>query len=189
VVTTTRTKAVLQRLFPRAAAEDANVFAVVDCARDRRIYREMKRGALAYESLFSGALSPALREVAPYLVRLSEDDMFTEYFVEEGWGQAWGICVAGRATHYGVRRHLRTLLRVRAAEGRWLLFRYYDPRVLSVFLPTCSPEQLDQMFGPLLRFDLEGPAGESLVRFRMGAHLGTRRLERQVHGVTAQGGS
>jgi hypothetical protein len=48
-----------------------------------------------------------------------------------------------------------------------MLFRYYDPRVLRAFLPTCTLEEANTFFGPVDAFVAEGHAGESLLRFRV----------------------
>jgi hypothetical protein len=44
---------------------------------------------------------------------------------------------------------LRTLLRVRDEAGRTLLFRFYDPRVLRAYLPTCTATEWQSVFGPV----------------------------------------
>lgn len=38
---------------------------------------------------------------------------------------------------------------------RPLFFRYYDPRVLRIYLPICMPAELDTIFGPVARYLLE----------------------------------
>jgi len=90
-----------------------------------------------------------------------------ERIVERGWGRAFGIYLASRAGLHALRRHLRSLLEVRSPERTRLFFRYYDPRVLRSFLPTCDAAQLRELFGPIERFDLEAPDGTELVRFRI----------------------
>lgn len=65
-----------------------------------------------------------------------------------------------------MRRHLTTLLEVRSPDRKKLFFRYYDPRVLQVFLPTCDSAQLRQVFGPIDRFDMKAADSTQLVRFR-----------------------
>lgn len=52
---------------------------------------------------------------------------------ELGWGESWfTLClVPSDVTLQHLRRHLRTLLRVRDEAGRWLMFRFYGPRVLG----------------------------------------------------------
>jgi hypothetical protein len=34
-------------------------------------------------------------------------------------------------------------------------FRYYDPRILHAFLPTCAPPQVRDFFGPIKAFIVE----------------------------------
>ena len=63
----------------------------------------------------------------------------------------------------GVRRQLRRALTVRDPNGRKLLFRFYDPQILRLFLPTCSAAELQTFFGPieaLYAFEDEGPSVE-----------------------------
>jgi hypothetical protein len=56
---------------------------------------------------------------------------------------------------------------VHDGEGTPMLFRYYDPRVLRVYLPTCNAEELKTVFGPVLRFVLEGNQPEELLHFHL----------------------
>jgi hypothetical protein len=171
-----RTNTIREWLFTRIESERANVFAVLDGARDAEMCRRLYRSAIEFESLYSGPLIPALRQVSPHLAHLGIEDEFTSYLLDQGWGRSWGIYVTSRADFAGVRRHLRTILRVRDEGGRKFLFRFYDPRVLRVFLPTCDQGQLKQVFGPLLRFDLEAPDSDKLVRFRTENRQGTTVL-------------
>ena len=52
-------------------------------------------------------------------------------------------------------------------DGKSLYFRYYDPRVFRVFLPTCDREQLGTMFGPVGRYYVEGEKSDSLVQYSL----------------------
>jgi hypothetical protein len=51
-------------------------------------------------------------------------------------------------------------------EGSYLYFRYYDPRVLRVYLPTCNESELGAVFGPIEFFLLEHEDPEFVSRFR-----------------------
>jgi hypothetical protein len=131
----------LTRLWPHGdRPEDDQVHAIVDGARDPRIFELLLRTGLEYTCLFAGRLSPSLRAAAPYLVHLAPGVNFTRQFFSEGWGNSWGVLTVAPAdvTLPRLRRHLRTLLRVQDEAGRKLLFRFYDPRVLRVYLPTCT---------------------------------------------------
>jgi len=64
-----------------------------------------------------------------------------------------------------LRKHLREFLVVRDAAGRRLVFRYYDPRVLRVYLPTCTTDELRTVFGPIDTFWMEGEDPAEMVEF------------------------
>ena len=58
-----------------------------------------------------------------------------------------------------------------------LVFRYYDPRVLRPYLPTCTETELDFVFGPVQRFLVEAEGGAAAVAYhREGGHLVTDNL-------------
>jgi hypothetical protein len=66
-----------------------------------------------------------------------------------------------------LKRHLRGFLMVRDPAGKRLVFRYYDPRVLRVYLPTCVDEELQSFFGPIGCFWTEGKAEQNMLEFRL----------------------
>lgn len=134
-------------------------FAVVDCARNPRIHTAVTNSRAESACLYNGILSSDLARVSPHIVRLERGSSFVREFYTGGWNDAWGIVLRTTADLISVRRHLRTLAYVRDASGLKLLFRYYDPRVLRAFLPTCDETQLDQLFGPISAFVLDGTHG------------------------------
>src|SRR5262249_6287896 len=103
----------------------------------------------------SGALAPELVETAPYLVHLNARATFTPRLFDLAWGESWGVFARSRSGLEDLRRHFRRLLLVRDAHGQSLYFRYYDPRVLRVYLPTCTREELKTFFGPVESFVVE----------------------------------
>jgi hypothetical protein len=139
---------ILDVLWPPGQARHASVWAVLDCARDPAIYRLLLESRLEFLCLYSGKLPRELELVAPHIVELLPGHRLTERLLDEGWGRNWGIFVR-IADPSNLRHHLRKFLRVRDDNGRWLLLRYYDPRVLLPFLRTCDPDQLTQWFGPV----------------------------------------
>lgn len=137
---------VSQRLF---ATEKQQVFAVLDGASVPDLRLSLYQHQPEYACLYLGDLAPDMAEVAPYLVRLEADADFTEWVIRYGWGQHWGIFVSSDATLRELHRHFRRLLTVHDSAGTPLLFRYYDPRVLRVYLPTCTAAELEAFFGPV----------------------------------------
>jgi hypothetical protein len=47
-----------------------------------------------------------------------------------------------------------------------LIFRYYDPRVLRVYLPTCWPAEVSTFFGPVSAFITGGDDPGEILEFR-----------------------
>ncbi len=147
-----------------------SVHALLDGARDRRIQRMVRRVGNDYGCLYRGELRDSLRSAAPYLVRLGPRAGLTHELLEQGWGQSWGIFLAARQEVVvgTLRTHFRPLLKVKDESGRTLVFRYYDPRVLRVYLPTCTDSEAEQFFGPISHFLMEGPTPSELWSFERG---------------------
>lgn len=115
--------------------------------------------------LFTGELEPDMAEVAPYLVRLYPKTEFTEWVLNEFWGKNWGIFAQSRKPLQKLRNHFRSLITVYDEEGNPMYFRYYDPRVLNTFLPTCQPEEINTFFGDVEALFAESEDKEKLVQF------------------------
>lgn len=157
-------EALKRELFGEGAG---GVFAVLDGASVPELLDKLHEHRPQYECLFRGDLKPDMAEVAPYLVRLEPDAAFTEWILEQGWGRHWGIFLASGADVSSLRLHFRRFLIVYDPNGKPLYFRFYDPRVLRAYLPTCNGEQLQELFGPVSCFLAEGERPEILLRFKL----------------------
>lgn len=115
--------------------------------------------------LYRGELEPDMTYVAPYLVHVLPESPFAKWLLKECWGKHWGIFVQSAVSLVGMRKHFRSLLVVNDAAGNPLLFRFYDPRVLQTFLPTCSDIELKRFFGRINYYFAESDDGGSLRRF------------------------
>jgi hypothetical protein len=154
-----------------------DIWMVVDAARHRRIFPMLRDYHLEYFCLYSGRLAPALEAAAPYLVQLDYDDPEAHRFLGDAWGGSWGIFLKCAAHANTLRRHLREFLVVRGPDGNRLVFRYYDPRVLRVYLPTCTGDELSTFFGPIDRLWMEGDDPRMLLEY--GFHE-SRLVERKL---------
>ena len=141
------------------------LYALLDAAREPAIPGWLANSGQQFESLYSGDAAKELEDVAPYLVRLTRDSELRTTLVRRGWGQAWGVYVLCADSFDEVRRHFRRLLKVEVEDGHELFFRFYDPRVLRDFLPTCSLDQLNEFFGPVHQFLLEGEDPQEALFF------------------------
>jgi hypothetical protein len=153
------------------SAEGANVYAVLDGASAPDLLQALARHQPEYECLYRGELAPDMAEVAPYLIHLEPESEFADWVLTNGWGKHWGIFAIADEDLRAMRRHFRTFLIVYDSNGKPLYFRYYDPRVLRLYLPTCNADELKTVFGPVSCFILEGEDPDTLLRFdeEMGA--------------------
>jgi hypothetical protein len=159
----------------RIVAEDRarHIYMLADGARDERVVAELDASGLPVRCLFDGKLHPALAAAAPYIVELDVDAPATLGLLSRAWGQAWGLFVTASVPLEALRRHFRRFLRVADEGGRQLLFRYYDPRVLRVYLPTCTVTELEVVFGPVASFLVEDDDGRALRFSRAAGELVT----------------
>ena len=152
------------QFWPKGQRPD--MWMVIDTSRDRRIYPAVSFSGLQNECLFAGELSIPLQRSAPYLVQLEIDDRATIRMIDDGFGQSWGMFIKADVGIKTLRKHLRTMLRVQAPGGSYMLFRYWDPRVLRVYLPTCLPDETRRFFGPMDQVWVEDkPTDSRMLRF------------------------
>jgi hypothetical protein len=109
-------------------------------------------------------LDPELASVCPYLApfdaALAYMDDWAAY-----WGRNAGILIVASGHPAALQRHLRKIFVVQDETGQEFFFRYYDPRVLRAYLPTCTGEEARQFFGPVNRIYVEDAAGTGLLEY------------------------
>ena len=140
-------------------------YTILDAARDDKIYPELINADIDSLCLYLGDKAVELANVAPYLLSLKKEDPFTQWLMDTGWGKSWGIFLQSPASLPELQRHFRKFLMVYDEKGTPLYFRYYDPRVLRVYLPTCNESDLQILFGPVERYYVEGKAENQLIEF------------------------
>lgn len=142
------------------------LFAILDAARDDRILQILAASGEEYQSLYTGLQGEILAPYAPYLVRLPADSTLLETLIAQGWGQSWGIYLVSAADWKALRKHFRAFLIVKSPENRPLYFRYYDPRVLRVYFPTCNVAGAQIMFGPVDAYLCENETSTTMLMFK-----------------------
>jgi hypothetical protein len=166
---------IIEALWPEGMSSRVDVWMILDGARDEKIFSAVDRTYQDKCCLYAGDLPWQLQMAAPYLVQLDKEDRFTRYFLDHGWGNSWGVFFRSETSLKNLRHHLRGFLRVRDEAGRALVFRYYDPRVLRVYLPTCKRDELRTVFGPIDSFLVEDENPDTLLEFTFdGKALATR---------------
>jgi hypothetical protein len=143
------------------------VFALLDGASMSGITQSLAKHNPEHFCLYRGELAADMAEAAPYLVRLEWESAFTDWLFGSGWGRHWGVFGVAVTDMRALRNHLRKLLNVYDSDGTPLYFRYYDPRVLPVYLPTCNSGELAAFFGPIHSFLMEDASGAAALRFTL----------------------
>lgn len=164
------------QLWPQGSGPDCpQAYALLDGARDPHIAHMVRTSGLPFECLYAGMLTSALAAAAPYLVQLTPESRFYKDLVPRAWGNAWGIFVVARpdVTLHAMRKHFRTILRVKDEQGQILVFRFYDPRVLRVYLPTCTATELTQVFGLVDTIWVEAEGAECALKFEAPGRRGS----------------
>jgi hypothetical protein len=148
---------------------EINVYAVLDGASIPDLLDNLYEQQPEHVCLYRGELEPDIAETAPYLVKLERDTDFSDWVIDKGWGNHWGIFSLSNESLTVMRNHFRKFLMVYDPENRPLYFRYYDPRVLRIYLPTCNADELATVFGPVLSYFLEDEDPKNGLRFRLEA--------------------
>jgi Domain of unknown function (DUF4123)/FHA domain len=154
-----------QRLLALLRNDYQPLYVILDSARDIKILALLMQSKEEYQSLYEGVEGAKLSQVAPYLVKLNEDSLLLGSLLLEGWGNNWGIYLTCDSDFPEVRRHMRRFLEVHLPEGKQVHFRFYDPRVLRVFLPTCTEVEANQFFGPVKHYLMEDEKPDKLLEF------------------------
>ena len=141
------------------------LYALLDAAVEPDVLKVIHDSDEDRESLLEGVAGVQLVHFAPHLIRLPQKSPLLRTLVEKAWGKHWGIFIASSGSLRELTAHLREILTARLPDGRQMHFRYYDPRILRVFLPTCLPDEINQFFGPVKYFVMEDENPDTVLRF------------------------
>jgi hypothetical protein len=146
-------------------ADVGHLYAFVDACDVPAVPAKIQEaGAQRGVSLYRGTADEEYWAVAPYVVCVDRDML--RWIWQTLWQEPWGIFVVADVGLEALRRHFRTFLQVLGPDGDEMYFRYYDPRVLRTFLPTCSSSELREFFGPVQAYAITDtpPTGVWLYR-------------------------
>ena len=166
-----RDRAARNRLV-RTLARSQPLYAILDAARSPAVLELLSGAKERFQCLYNGESAAKLAACAPYLVQLPEHSRLLGKLVRRGWGEAWGVYLVSEAPFDDLRKHLRHFLKVKTEDDAGYYFRFYDPRVLRIFLPTCTAEQSANFFGPIRSYLVEQGEGVAYRDFVAGATAG-----------------
>jgi hypothetical protein len=158
----------LPRLQDLLAKDFQPLYALLDASREPSVLKVILESKEEYQSLYEGAQGAQLAHFAPYLVRVPQKSPLIETLVAQAWSKSWGVFLTCDKPLKELRTHFRHFLTVKLPDGKQVYFRYYDPRVLRLFLPTCLPEEITQFFGPVKHFLVEAEDPKLALHFTCG---------------------
>lgn len=154
-----------ERLEKILFGEELLVYAILDGASIPDLPMKLFEMSPPNYCLFRGELEPDMASVAPYLVLLQPKDPFTDWLLKDCFGKHWAVFLQSRHSLKDLRGHFRGLVTVFNEDGNPMVFRYYDPRVMTKYLPSCTDEELSEFFGGVKKFFAELPAKGSLMSY------------------------
>lgn len=133
-----------------AFAESGFLFAILDsCALPGTVNKAKELGEERAISLFNQTTLEDYYAVAPYLFKV---DQSTVQWISDISGEAASILIFAKPVFQELLPHLQHFLMVSLPDKRRWFFRYYDPRILRAYLPSCQPAELHQFYGPIRAF-------------------------------------
>ena len=144
----TTARSIAELLFDCGAHQ--GVYLVIDGAKVPVLVEALEEHDLDADCVFPGQLAPDVASVAPYVVRAEAQGQFTDWILSEHWGQSALIALRSEHDLRSVVKHLRQLKSAQLPDGTRAYFRFYDPRVLRAYLPTCTEDELGKVLGGVL---------------------------------------
>lgn len=132
------------------------LYGIADAARDHDLaVAPRDEFDMPIYSLFDGNAPDYMRDVAPYLFSfdIKPSYPYRTSALLDRWaaqmGNCAGIFALSESNSRDMLLHLRQVFRVTTEDRRAYYLRFYDPRVLRTFLPSCSLADAAQFFGPI----------------------------------------
>lgn len=151
------------------AADDTQplkLFALLDAAQIPLLPDLLDQSGLPHECLFQGDALEDMAEVAPWIVQLLPDQMFTRRLFTDPsddpgglWGSNAYVLATSSAPLATVRKHFRKFLKVQDRSGKWFFLRFYDPDHLFALLEAMAPDKGRQFMGPVAGFMMQTRRG------------------------------
>lgn len=125
-------------------------YALIDACLEELVPDKMTELGENAACLYKGEPAQQFRHVAPYLARV--DHALLDWIVKHIWEPPSWLLLVADTTFADLRKHFRKFVIAIAPSGEEMLFRFYDPRVLPVYLDACTGDEAARFFGPVKIF-------------------------------------
>lgn len=156
-------------------------YVILDAARLDEKMEEVAKLNSSGLPLLNSKEEVYVQKLSAFLFTFQSAGDFANLIVKEGWGQSWGIYVSTSKSFSDLLQHLSKNMYASTEAGEIMYFRFYDPRVLRIFLPTCDLIQLREFFGPVQKFIAEDEDPQFALIYSLNAD-GTLKTEKVMAG-------
>lgn len=152
------TKAEVAQYGSAEAVPPLNTYAILDAAKVVNFVEMLEASGLEYRCLFKGKVAKEMRDVAPYVVRLEEDNDFTGNLFSHDperdvpwfmWSKEPGIYIRSRGSLEDMWGHFRKFTKVQDEDGKWFYFRFWESPVSTRLLSLGNDPELQQLISPM----------------------------------------
>ena len=145
------------------AHKNNHCYTLVDSAKDNKIHHMLQSYETDCYSLFYGNEAEELEAAAPYLIKLKDGDLFTEWYIQNVYGNEASILITSANSELELQAHLQNyvkpLMEFETEEGikfQEVFLAFYDPRVFPNYLRSISLEHRVAFLQPFLAIFYEG---------------------------------
>jgi hypothetical protein len=166
-------KTVASFLWDHVENEQCYLYAIVDSARNEEVFRHFLTGNVIYRSLYEGTMDEQSWRVSGFLVDCNKDSTLFQWITTNAWGESGCIFFTSHASFNTIFKHFQKFNRVYLENDEVVFFRYYDPRVLRIYLPTCTRNEIETFFGEIKNFFIESENQGEIRVFRKEEYHGS----------------
>lgn len=152
-------------LLKNSAVGNECLYMILDAAHDPRIYPALEKSVHTRCCLFSEEqVANEVKAAAPFLVKIKRLDDFIGWCLREGLRHHWMVFFASNEVHVSeLRLHFKRFSLAQTPDGKRYFFRYYDPRVLPIFLAASEQRERQEFFRHCRAFWIptHDPTGET----------------------------
>jgi len=155
-------------------AEHTSLYAIIDAAKIEELTTNLLIYEPNYRILFEGQDAIELEEVAPYMVELHENDPFSQWVMEEVYGNDGAIFLQSRYDIDMLATHFKSFLHVsreiaHPETGKPVIqegiLAYYDPRMLPEWLESVDAEKKRSFLSMSEKLFYEDMTDKSLIYY------------------------
>ncbi len=151
------------------AGAGGTLYALLDGARVPKLWVMLEELKLEHVPLFRESPKEDITHVTPFLARIDPQGVAPEWLTFQPEALENAIFLTSSAALDALLAHFRRYLLVHDSGGKDVYFRFYDSRVLPIFLEAITPAEARGFFGPVSRFFVRDPdsgTAEAPVAFK-----------------------